>query len=145
MENTIAIVKLHMKAGQATPAPPVGPSLSPHKINIPNFCKEYNAATAKYEKGSIVPVEIFVFAKGKYTFKIKTPPASRLLLKYANISKGSGNPSRSKIGNIALENIIEIAKIKMEDLNTDKLDSAISIIKGTAHSMGLTVVEGDTK
>jgi len=139
-KKVVAIIKLALPAGKATPAPPVGPALGQHGLNIAAFCKEYNAKTA--DKGNlIIPVEISVFEDRSYKFILKTPPASVLLSKAANLQKGSDKPNRNKVGSISVQDLEEIAKVKMPDLNTNKLESAIRIIEGTAKSMGLTVKE----
>ena len=139
-KKVVAIIKLALPAGKATPAPPVGPALGQHGLNIAAFCKEYNAKTA--DKGDlIIPVEISVFEDRSYKFILKTPPASVLLSKAANLQKGSDKPNRNKVGSVSVKDLEEIAKIKLPDLNTNKLDSAVRIIEGTAKSMGLTVSE----
>ena len=139
-KKVVAIIKLALPAGKATPAPPVGPALGQHGMNIAAFCKEYNAKTA--DKGDlIIPVEISVFEDRSYKFILKTPPASVLLSKAANLQKGSDKPNRNKVGSVTVKDLEEIAKIKLPDLNTNKLDSAVRIIEGTAKSMGLTVSE----
>lgn len=139
-KKVVAIIKLALPAGKATPAPPVGPALGQHGLNIAAFCKEYNAKTA--DKGDlIIPVEISVFEDRSYKFILKTPPASVLLSKAANLQKGSDKPNRNKVGSISVQDLEEIAKVKMPDLNTNKLESAVRIIEGTAKSMGLTVKE----
>jgi large subunit ribosomal protein L11 len=133
-----AIVKLALPAGKATPAPPVGPALGQHGVNIAGFCKEYNARTAE-QIGLIIPVEISVFEDRSYSFILKTPPASVLIAKAANISKGSAQPNRSKVGSITRSQLEEIAKIKLPDLNSTKLESAIKIVEGTAKNMGISI------
>jgi len=133
-----AFVKLALAAGKATPAPPVGPALGQHGVNIAAFCKEYNARTAE-KVGLIIPVKITIYDDRSYSFILKSPPASVLLAKYANVKKGSAEPNRQNIGKVSLEQVKEIAQIKMNDLNTDNLEKAILIIKGTAKSMGITV------
>ncbi len=133
-----AIIKLQIKAGAATPAPPVGPALGQHGVNIMEFCKAYNAATES-QRGDIVPVEISVFEDRSFTFALKTPPAARLLLKAAGVDKGSGTPHTSKVGSVTMDQVRQIAQTKMADLNSDDLDQAAKIIAGTARSMGLTV------
>lgn len=139
-KKVVAIIKLALPAGKATPAPPVGPALGQHGLNIAAFCKEYNAKTA--DKGDlIIPVEISVFEDRSYKFILKTPPASVLLSKAANLQKGSDKPNRNKVGSVSVQDLEEIAKVKMPDLNTNKLESAVRIIEGTAKSMGLTVNE----
>ena len=133
-----AIVKLQIKAGAATPAPPVGPALGQHGVNIMEFCKAYNAATES-QRGQIVPVEISVYEDRSFTFVTKTPPAARLLLKAAGVEKGSGEPQKTKVAKVTMDQVREIAKTKMEDLNANDLDNAAKIIAGTARSMGITV------
>ena len=131
-------VKLQIKGGQANPAPPVGPALGQHGVNIMDFCKAFNAHTQD-KMGDLIPVEITVYADRSYTFVAKTPPAARLILKAAKVKKGSGEPNRQKVGTITIEDLQAIAKIKMEDLNANTLDQAISMIKGTCVSMGIEV------
>ncbi|MGE3257394.1 50S ribosomal protein L11 [Pseudonocardia sp.] len=133
-----AIIKLQIKAGAATPAPPVGPALGQHGVNIMEFCKAYNAATQS-QAGDIVPVEISVFEDRSFTFALKTPPAARLLLKAAGIDKGSGEPHRTKVGSVTMDQVRQIAETKMADLNATNVDQAAKIIAGTARSMGITV------
>jgi large subunit ribosomal protein L11 len=133
-----AFVKLALPAGKATPAPPVGPAVGQHGVNIAGFCKEYNARTAE-KAGLIIPVKITIYDDRSYSFILKSPPASVLLAKYANVKKGAAEPNRQNIGTVTLEQIKEIASIKMNDLNTDNMDKAILIIKGTAKSMGIAV------
>lgn len=133
------MVKLQIPAGKATPAPPVGTALGPHGINIGDFVKKYNDATAKME-GEIVPVEITIFEDRAFEFKLKTPPASDLLRRAASIEKGSGEPNKKKVGKVSREDIRKIAERKMEDLNAESVDAAIKIIKGTARSMGIEVI-----
>ena len=133
-----AFIKLALPAGKATPAPPVGPALGQHGVNIAAFCKDYNAKTSD-KAGSIIPVEISAFEDRSYTFILKTPPASDLLLKAVKIAKGSGEPNKVKVGSVTYAQLEEIAKIKLPDLNTNKLESAIRIVEGTANSMGLTI------
>lgn len=131
-------VKLQIKGGQANPAPPVGPALGQHGLNIMNFCKEYNARTA--DKGDlIIPVEISAFEDRSFSFILKTPPASVLLAKAANIQKGSGEPNTQKVGSITTAQLEEIAKTKLPDLNAKKLSSAMKIVEGTARNMGITI------
>ena len=134
-----AIVKLQIKAGAATPAPPVGPALGQHGVNIMEFCKAFNAKTAQMDPDLKIPVVITVFADRSFTFETKTPPAADLLKKAAGIGKGSGKPNREKVGSISKAKIEEIAKTKLQDLNTTSLESAIRTIEGTARQMGLTV------
>lgn len=133
-----AIVKLQIQAGKATPAPPVGPALGQHGVNIMGFCKEYNERTKSFE-GSIVPVEITVFEDRTFTFITKTPPASDLLKKALNIEKGSGATPTTSVGKISSEKIKEIAKVKQKDLNANDIEGAAKIIEGTARSMGIKV------
>lgn len=132
------IIKLQIPAGQANPAPPVGPALGQHGLNIQEFCARFNDAT-KEKTGSIIPVEISVFEDRTYSFKLKTPPASDLLKKAAGIPKGSGKPLQEKVGKVTKAQIRQIAEMKLEDLNTDNIDSAMRTIEGTARQMGLTV------
>ncbi len=135
-----AQIKLQIPAGKANPAPPVGPSLGQHGVNIMEFCKQFNARTQK-EEGSIIPVVITVYKDRTFTFVTRTPPASDLLKKAAGIIKGSGTPHKDKVGVISQAKLREIAKLKMTDLNAADLEGAIKIIEGTARSMGV-VVEG---
>jgi large subunit ribosomal protein L11 len=133
-----AIVKLQIKAGAATPAPPVGPALGQHGVNIMEFCKAYNAATES-QRGDIVPVEISVYEDRSFTFALKTPPAARLLLKAAGVDKGSGEPHRTKVASVTMDQVRQIAQTKMADLNANDVDQAAKIIAGTARSMGVEV------
>jgi large subunit ribosomal protein L11 len=133
-----AIIKLQIKAGLATPAPPVGPALGQHGVNIMEFCKQYNAAT-EAQRGQIVPVEISVYEDRSFTFVTKTPPAARLLLAAAGVEKGSGEPHKTKVAKVTMAQVRDIAKVKMEDLNANDIDQAAKIIAGTARSMGITV------
>jgi large subunit ribosomal protein L11 len=133
-----AVIKLQIKAGAANPAPPVGPALGQHGVNIMEFCKQYNAAT-EAQRGQIVPVEISVYEDRSFTFVTKTPPAARLLLAAAGIDKGSGEPHKTKVARVTMDQVREIAQAKMEDLNANDLDQAAKIIAGTARSMGITV------
>jgi len=138
-KKLLAIVKLALPAGKATPAPPVGPALGQHGLNIMNFCKEYNARTA--DKGDlIIPVEIFAYEDRSFSFVLKTPPASVLLAKAASVIKGSAEPNNKIVGSITSEQLEEIAKIKLPDLNTNKLSSAIKIVSGTARNMGIKIL-----
>ena len=137
-KKIVAIIKLALPAGKATPAPPVGPALGQHGLNIMNFCKEYNAKTA--DKGDlIIPVEISAFEDRSFSFVLKTPPASVLLAKAANVAKGSGEPNKTNVGSITQEQLEEIAKTKLPDLNTNKIESAMRIVAGTARNMGITI------
>jgi large subunit ribosomal protein L11 len=133
-----AVIKLQIKAGAANPAPPVGPALGQHGVNIMEFCKQYNAAT-EAQRGQIVPVEISVYEDRSFTFVTKTPPAARLLLAAAGVDKGSGEPHRTKVARVTMDQVREIAQTKMEDLNANDIDQAMKIIAGTARSMGITV------
>ncbi|WP_406040673.1 50S ribosomal protein L11 [Micromonospora sp. NBC_00898] len=129
---------LQLKAGQATPAPPVGPALGQHGVNIMEFCKSYNAQT-EAQRGDIVPAEISVYEDRSFTFVLKTPPAARLLLKAAGVEKGSGVPQSQKVGSVSQAQVREIAEKKMVDLNANDIDQAAKIIAGTARSMGIIV------
>ena len=132
------VLKLQIPAGQATPAPPVGPALGQAGINIMDFCKQYNAATQQ-QTGTIVPVEITVYEDRSFTFVTKTPPAAVLLRQKAGVMKGSGEPNREKVGSVTRSQVREIAEIKMPDLNANDVDAAMKIVEGTARSMGITV------
>ena len=132
-------VKLQIPAGEATPAPPVGPALGQQGLNIMDFCKNFNARTAS-QKGLIIPVVITVYADRSYSFITKTPPASILLLKAAGVAKGSGTPNKEKVGKVTKQQVEEIAKTKMPDLNAADLPAAIRVVEGTARSMGIEVV-----
>ncbi len=136
-----AVITLQLPAGKATPAPPVGPALGQHGINIVGFCKEYNARTSTMI-GNIVPAQITVYTDGSFTFITKTPPASDLLKKAAGVDKGAGNPLRDKVGTVTKSQIREIAETKMKDLNAVDIEGAMRQIEGTARSMGIEVVEG---
>ena len=135
-----AIIKLALPAGKATPAPPVGPALGQHGVNIAAFCKEYNARTSD-KVGLIIPVEISVFEGRSYTFVLKTPPASVLLANAAKIKKGSSTPNKVSVGSVTKAQLEEIATIKLPDLNTTKLTSAMKIVEGTARNMGISIVD----
>ena len=135
-----AVIKLQIKAGQATPAPPVGPALGQHGVNIMEFCKQYNAATES-QRGQVVPVEISVFEDRSFTFVTKTPPAAKLLLAAAGVEKGSGEPHKTKVATVTRDQVREIAQTKLTDLNANDLDHAERIIAGTARSMGITVAD----
>ncbi len=138
-KKVMAQIKLQVVAGKANPSPPIGPALGQHGVNIMDFCKAFNARTAN-DAGSIIPVVITVFQDRTFSFITKTPPASMLLRKAANIAKGSGEPNRNKVGKVSRDQLVEIANIKMEDLNANDVDSAVNIIAGTARSMGIEVV-----
>jgi large subunit ribosomal protein L11 len=133
-----ALIKLQINAGQATPAPPIGPALGQHGVNIMEFCKAYNAKT-EAQRGSVVPVEITVYEDRSFTFITKTPPASELIKKAAGVPKGSGEPHKTKVGKLTSAQVREIAQQKLEDLNANDVDAASKIIAGTARSMGITV------
>ena len=135
-----ALIKLALPAGKATPAPPVGPALGQHGVNIAAFCKEYNARTTE-KAGLIIPVEISVYEDRSYTFLLKTPPASVLLSNAAKVKKGSSTPNRVNVGSVTKAQLEEIANIKLPDLNTTKISSAIRIVEGTARNMGITVTD----
>lgn len=138
MKPIKTIVKLQIPAGQANPAPPIGPALGQHGLNIGEFCAKFNEAT-KDKIGDIIPVEITVFEDRTYTFKLKTPPASDLLRKAAGIEKGAANPLKEKVGKVTKAQIRDIAQKKMEDLNAEDIEAAMKIIEGTARSMGIKV------
>ena len=133
-----AVIKLQIKAGQATPAPPIGPALGQHGVNIMEFCKAYNAQT-EAQRGNVIPVEITVYEDRSFTFVTKTPPAAELIKKAAGVPKGSGEPHKTKVGRLTAAQVREIAQTKMADLNANSLDQAEKIIAGTARSMGITV------
>lgn len=133
-----AVVKLQIPAGKANPAPPVGTALGPHQINIMAFCKEYNARTQS-QMGSIVPVEITIFADQTFSFVTKTPPVSDLLKKAAGLDKGSGEPNRDKVGRVTRDQVREIAETKMKDLNAIDIEGAMKQVEGSARSMGITI------
>jgi len=135
-----AQVKLQIAAGKATPAPPVGTALGPHGVNIMDFCKNFNAKTANQD-GLIIPAVVTIYSDRSYSFILKTPPAAILLKRAANIAKGSGVPNKTKVGTVTLKQVQEIAKIKLPDLNTESMDSAVKSVKGTARSMGLDVID----
>jgi len=137
-KELMTTIKLQIPAGQANPAPPVGPALGQHGLNIQEFCTRFNEAT-KDKGGDIIPVEISVYEDRSYDFKLKTPPAAVLLKKAAGLKKGSGKPLQEKIGKVTKAQVREIAEVKMPDLNTDDLEQAAKIIEGTARQMGLTV------
>jgi len=138
-KKIIGFIKLQIPAGQANPAPPVGPALGQQGVNIMEFCKAFNAATQQDQPGMIIPVEITVYADRSFTFITKTPPASTLLKKAAKLSKGSGEPNKEKVGKVSLRDLEEIAELKMKDLNANTLESAVQMIRGTAVSMGIEV------
>lgn len=138
-KKEIGFIKLQIPAGQANPAPPVGPALGQHSVNIMEFCKAFNAATQD-QPGMIIPVEITVYADRSFSFITKTPPAATLILKAAKLNKGSGEPNKEKVGKIGQKDLEEIANIKMKDLNANTLDQAVRMIAGTARSMGVEVI-----
>ena len=131
-------IKLQIQAGQANPAPPVGPALGQHGVNIMDFCKACTAETQE-KSGDLIPVEITVFEDRSFTFVTKTPPASRLILKAANISKGSGEPNKNKVGSVSEQDLVDIASVKMNDLNANTLSQAVEMIRGTCVSMGIEI------
>ena len=132
-------VKLQIPAGEATPAPPVGPALGQQGVNIMDFCKNFNAKTAK-DEGLIIPVVVTIYADRSYSFITKTPPASVLLKKVANLAKGSAEPNRNKVGTVTAKQVEDIARQKMPDLNTQDLEAAVKTVRGTARSMGIDVI-----
>lgn len=140
-KKVVGLVKLAINAGKATPAPPVGPALGQHGVNIMAFCKEYNERT-KDQAGLIIPVEITVYEDRSFTFITKTPPASILLKKAANIKSGSSEPNRKKVAQVNKTAVREIAELKMKDLNAASVEAAMSMVEGTARSMGIVIVEG---
>lgn len=133
-------LKLQIPAGQANPAPPIGPALGQHGINIAEFCKQFNEAT-KTMMGDIIPAEITIYEDRSFTFKLKTPPASALLKKAAGIEKGSGTPNKAKVGKVTKEDLRKIAERKITDLNAHDIESAMKIIEGTAKNMGIEIIE----
>jgi large subunit ribosomal protein L11 len=137
-KKVTGLIKLQIKAGEANPAPPVGPALGQHGVNIMDFCKAYNAATES-QRGNVIPVEITVYEDRSFDFVTKTPPAARMILKAAGVEKGSGVPHTTKVANISQDQVREIAQTKMVDLNANDIDAAMKIIEGTARSMGITV------
>jgi large subunit ribosomal protein L11 len=141
-KRVIAVVRLQAPAGQATPAPPVGMALGPHGISLPEFCKQFNAQTRNEPPGMAIPTLVTVFHDRTFSFITKSPPASILLKQAAGLAKGSGEPNRSHVGSVKRKDVLEIAKRKINDLNTDDMDQAVRIIEGTAHAMGITV-EGE--
>ena len=136
--KVIGFIKLQIQAGQANPAPPVGPALGQHGVNIMDFCKAFNAETQD-KMGDVIPVEITVYADRSFTFITKTPPASRLILKAAKIAKGSGEPNREKVGSVSENDLRAIADLKMKDLNANTIEQAIEMIRGTCVSMGIEI------
>ncbi len=139
-KKVMTLIKLQIPAGQANPAPPVGPALGQHGVNIMDFCKQFNAKTAKEPEGMIIPALVTIYSDRTFTFITKTPPASELLKRAAGIVKGSPEPNRNKVGKVTRKQVEEIAKAKLQDLNTTALESAIRTIMGTARNMGIEVV-----
>ena len=137
-KKVTGLIKLQIKAGEANPAPPVGPALGQHGVNIMDFCKAYNAETES-QRGQVIPVEITVYEDRTFSFVTKTPPAAKLILKAAGVEKGSGVPHTNKVANITKDQVREIATTKMVDLNANDVEAAMKIIEGTARSMGITV------
>ena len=137
-KKEVATIKLQLPAGQANPSPPVGPALGAHGVNIMEFCKSYNTKT-QAQTGMIIPVVITVYSDRSFTYVTKTPPASRLLLKAAKLEKGSNVPNRDKVGKVSMAQVREIAELKMKDLNAASVDTAMSMVMGTARSMGILV------
>ena len=142
-KKILSFIKLQIPAGKANPAPPVGPALGQHGVNIMEFCKAFNAKTQD-QAGKLIPVVITVYADRSFSFITKTPPVPSLILEAIGVPKGSGEPNKEKVGEITIKQIEEIAQIKMPDLNTKKIESAVNMVKGTARSMGVTV-EGTIK
>jgi large subunit ribosomal protein L11 len=140
-KKVVGMVKLQIPAGQANPSPPVGPALGQHGVNIMEFCKSFNAQTKNIE-GTIIPVVITIYADRSFSFVTKTPPAAVLLKKAAGVVKGSGEPNRTKVGQVTRAQVKEIAQTKLVDLNTTRLESAIRTVEGAARSMGIEIVEG---
>ena len=141
-KEIVAVIKLQIEAGQASPAPPVGPALGQHNIAIMDFVRQFNDKTGKMESGMIIPVVISVFKDRSFNFILKSPPASYLLKKAAGIAKGSGEPNKEKVGKVTLAQLEDIAKQKMSDLNSYDLQAAVKIIEGTAKNMGLEIISG---
>jgi large subunit ribosomal protein L11 len=137
-KKVVTVIKLAINAGKANPAPPIGPALGQHGVNIMMFCKEYNARTAD-QVGLVIPVEISVYEDRSFTFVLKTPPASVLICKAAGVERGSGEPNRKKVGSITRAQLQEIAQTKMPDLNANDIEAAMNIVEGTARNMGITV------
>ncbi len=139
-KKVVAVIKLALNAGKANPAPPVGPALGQHGVNIMAFCKEYNAKTSD-QAGMVVPVEISVFEDRSFTFILKTPPASVLIRKAAGIERGSSQPNKQKVGKITRAQLQEIAQTKMPDINANDIEAAMKIVEGTARNMGVTIAD----
>jgi len=141
-KEVVTSIKLQIEAGQASPAPPVGPALGQHNVSIMDFVRQFNDKTGKMEAGTVIPVIITVYKDRSFSFELKSPPASYLLKKACGIAKGSGTPNQEKVGKVTQKQLEEIAKAKMVDLNTDDLEAAKRIIEGTARNMGLEIVSG---
>jgi large subunit ribosomal protein L11 len=141
-KEVVARIKLQIVAGQASPAPPVGPALGQHSVNIMDFVRQFNEKTSKMEEGMVIPVVITVFKDKTFNFVLKTPPASYLLKKAAGIAKGSGAPNKEKVGQVTQKQIEDIARFKLPDLNANDLEAAKKIIEGTAKNMGLEIISG---
>jgi large subunit ribosomal protein L11 len=141
-KEVVALIKLQIAAGQASPAPPVGPALGQHNVPIMDFVRQFNDKTKNMEAGMVVPVVISVYKDRSFSFEIKSPPAAYLLKKAAGIAKGSGEPNREKVGKVTRKQLEEIAKMKLKDLNAYDVDAAVKIIEGTAKNMGLEIVSG---
>ncbi len=139
-KKIVAVIKLALNAGKANPAPPVGPALGQHGVNIMMFCKEYNARTVE-QTGTVIPVEISVFEDRSFTFVLKTPPASKLIAKAAKIEKGSNEPNKKRVGTITTAQLREIAQTKLPDLNANDIEAAMKIVGGTAKNMGVAIVD----
>ena len=139
-KKIIAIVKLEIEAGKANPAPPIGPALAQHGINLMNFCKEYNAKTSS-RMGDIVPAEITIYSDQSFTFVLKTPPTASIIRKTLGLEKGSGIPNRNKVGTLTRSQLRQIAEVKMPDLNANDIEAAILQVEGTARSMGVLIAE----
>ncbi len=141
-KQVVAVIKLQIEAGQASPAPPVGPALGQNNVPIMDFVRQFNEKTSKMEAGTLVPVVISVFKDRSFNFITKSPPASYLLKKAAGIAKGSGEPNKDKVGKVTKKQLEEIAKVKMSDMNAFELEAAVKIISGTAKNMGLEIISG---
>lgn len=141
-KRVVAVIKLQVPAKKANPAPPVGPALGQHGVNIMAFCKEFNERTANVEEGMIIPVEISVYEDRSFSFVTKTPPAAVLLKKAAGLETASGEPNRKKVGKVSRSKVREIATLKLKDFNTENVEAAMRMVEGTARSMGIEIVEG---
>jgi large subunit ribosomal protein L11 len=138
-KKVMVVVKVQLPAGKATPAPPVGPALGQHGINLMQFCKEYNAKTAQ-QAGQVIPVEVTVYADRSFSFVLKTPPVADMIKKTLNLEKGSGAPNKNKIGKLTQKQLRDIAQAKMQDLNASSIEAAMKLVAGTARSMGVDVI-----